>query len=85
MALYLPAVTNESVPLIGMGCLILVGGLLTVLLLPEPFGMPLAETIEDIEKMPTLFSRRKPLGSNTAMVEANNFISQTQSLSREPS
>ena len=27
----------------------------------------------------TLFSTRKPLGSNTAMVEANNFIFQTRS------
>ena len=47
----MPKVAFKELPLIIMGGSTLVGGVLTLLLLPETLGMPLPETVADIEKL----------------------------------
>ena len=51
IALYLPQVTFKQLPLIVMGGATMVGGVLTLLLMPETMGMPLPQTISDVEKL----------------------------------
>ena len=50
MAIYLPSVTFEGLPMLIMGSGALLGGLLTMVFLPETLGLPLAETVRDIER-----------------------------------
>merc|ERR1719348_2026226 len=50
ITLYLPNVTNDSVPYYLMGSCSLVGGLLA-LLLPETLGSSLPDTMEDVDKI----------------------------------
>jgi len=51
VAFYLPAIAFKELPLIIMGISVLLGGLLTVIFLPETKGTTLAETVEDVENL----------------------------------
>ena len=47
----MPKVAFKELPLIIMGGTTLIGGCLTLVLLPETLGMPLPETVRDIERL----------------------------------
>jgi len=51
VAFYLPAIAFKELPLIIMGISVLLGGLLTVIFLPETKGLTLPETVEDVENL----------------------------------
>ena len=46
----MPSVTFDGLPMLIMGSGALLGGLLTMVFLPETLGLPLAETVRDIER-----------------------------------
>ena len=47
----MPAIAFKELPLLIMGVSVLLGGLLTMIFLPETKGTTLAETVEDVENL----------------------------------
>ena len=80
VALYLPAVTFDELPMIIFGSTTFVAAILS-LLLPETLGAPL---IESLDELFLLHKYSKPLLSWWSLEQVNNNVEQINALRNSP-